>query len=141
MAGFASKMTDARSRRQPVFHIDQYNADYIKVVESDTALEVRTQAGMWLVLEGEQAGQEADRNRIIETRSARMKPNTTAIAVWLHGLCAKGSVKKGENLSRRAIPLLRQNHACVACHGNGPARIGPCHRSRPFTELHRAPAL
>jgi cytochrome c553 len=128
MAGFASKMTDAEIEAAAKYFTSiKYTPNYIKVVESDTAPKVRTQAGMWLVEEGEKAGQEPIGNRIIETpiSSHETEYNRNSRSGFT-AYVPKGSVKKGENLATKGdTDSGGKITACVACHGMDLRGIGP----------------
>jgi len=128
MAGFAQKMTDAEIEAAAKYFTSiKYTPNYIKVVESDTAPKVRTQAGMWLVEEGEKAGQEPIGNRIIETpiNSHETEYNRNSRSGFT-AYVPKGSVKKGENLVTKGdTDSGGKVTACVACHGMDLRGIGP----------------
>jgi cytochrome c553 len=128
MASFAQKMTDAEiDAAAKYFTSIKYTPNYIKVVETDTVPKVRSQAGMWLEIEGEGAGKEAIGSRIIETpiniRETEFLRNSRS---GFTAYVPPGSVKKGETLVTKGDTTSGGKvTACVACHGMDLRGIGP----------------
>ena len=99
MTAFAKAMTDEEIRESAKYFTAIPATSWIKVVESATVPKTRTQGGMFLVLEGADAGSEPIGERIIET------PVNTHETEFLRnsrsGFIAyvpPGSLKKGEAL-------------------------------------------
>jgi cytochrome c553 len=115
MAGFGVAMTDEEIRQSADYFGSLKWAPWIEVVESDTAPKTRPAGGMWLRLEGADAGTEPLGRRIIET------PKNTEYTEKLRnprsGFTAyvpKGSIAKGEALATKPSARTTQ---CTICHG------------------------
>jgi cytochrome c553 len=123
MAGFAKNMTDDEIKAAAKYFSAIPSTPWIKVVESDTVPKTRSQGGMWLVLEGAEAGMEPIGARIIETpvnaddTEVRRNSRSPFIAY-----VPPGSVKKGEALVTTGGGKVT---ACTACHGVDLRGLGP----------------
>jgi cytochrome c553 len=115
MAAFAVAMTDDEIRDSAKYFAAIPWTPWIEVVESATVPKTRAAGGMWLRLEGAEAGMEPIGKRIIET------PNNTEYTERLRnprsGFTAyvpPGSIAKGEALARTGGGKSPQ---CAVCHG------------------------
>jgi len=113
MAGFAVAMTDEEIQQSAEYFASIKWTPWIEVVEAATVPKTRPAGGMWLRLEGAEAGTEPIGNRIIET------PKNTEYTEKLRnprsGFTAyvpPGSIKKGEALANGS-----KTTKCGACHG------------------------
>jgi cytochrome c553 len=96
---------------------------WVRVVESDTAPKTRIAAGMFVALEGEQAGKEPLGQRIIEVPEKGAETDT--LRNPRSGFIAYvpvGSVKKGETLVTTGGGKTTQ---CGVCHGADLEGLGP----------------
>jgi cytochrome c553 len=127
MANFAKSMTDDEIKEAAKYFSSIPATPWIKVVESATVPKTRPQGGMFLRLEGADAGTEPIGNRIIET------PDNTHDTEFLRnprsGFTAyvpPGSLKKGEALVHQGTTASGGKvTACTICHGNDGRGIGP----------------
>jgi len=127
MEHFAKQMTDEEIEAAAKYFAAIPATPWIKVVEADTVPKTRPQGGMFLRLEGEQAGTEPIGARIIET------PDKTHDTEFLRnprsGFTAyvpTGSLKKGEALVRTGVTASGDKvTACTICHGSDLRGIGP----------------
>ena len=115
MAGFGVQMTEDEIRQSADYFSALQWTPWIEVVESDTVPKTRPAGGMWLRLEGADAGTEPLGRRIIET------PKNTEYTEKLRnprsGFTAyvpKGSIAKGETLATKPSTKTTQ---CTICHG------------------------
>ena len=115
MASFGVQMTEDEIRQSADYFSSLQWTPWIEVVESDTAPKTRPSGGMWLRLEGTDAGTEPLGHRIIET------PKNTEYTEKLRnphsGFTAyvpKGSIAKGEALATKPSTKTTQ---CTICHG------------------------
>ena len=115
MAGFAHAMTEQEIRQAAEYFGAMPWTPWIDVVETDTVPKTRIQGGMYLKLEGKNAGTEPLGERIVET------PNSTRDTEKLRnphsGFTAyvpKGSVAKGAALAQTGAGKTTQ---CTICHG------------------------
>jgi cytochrome c553 len=126
MAGFAKQMTDDEIRAAAKYFSAIPATPWIKVVESETAPKTKSQGGMYLTLEGAEAGTEPLGQRIIETPVSAehteylRNPHSSFIAY-----VPPGSVKKGEQLVTTGGGKVT---ACTACHGPDLRGLGPVPR-------------
>jgi cytochrome c553 len=97
---------------------------WIRVVETNTVPKMKSNGGIWVPLEGENAGKEPIGVRIIETPE---KPENTEVLRDPHaGFIAYapvGSVKKGEALVKNGGN--GKTIECTACHGPDLLGVGP----------------
>jgi cytochrome c553 len=123
MASFAKSMTDEEIKEAAKYFSSIPYKPWIKVVESETAPKVRSQAGMWLTLEGPEGGVEPIGARIVETpinaddTEVRRNSRSGFIAY-----VPPGSVKKGEQLVTTGNGKVT---ACTVCHGPDLRGLGP----------------
>jgi cytochrome c553 len=127
MTAFAKTMTDEEIVASAKYFTAIPATPWIKVVESATVPKTRPQGGMFLVLEGAQAGSEPIGERIIET------PVNTHDTEFLRnprsGFIAyvpPGSLKKGEALVMDGVTAAGAKvTACTVCHGPDLRGLGP----------------
>jgi cytochrome c553 len=127
MTHFAKEMTDDEIKVAARYFSSIPATPWIKVVESATVPKTRPQGGMFLRLEGAEAGMEPIGDRIIET------PDKTHDTEFLRnprsGFTAyvpPGSLKQGENLVLNGVTASGAKvTACTACHGTGLRGLGP----------------
>ncbi len=118
MIAFAKAMSDDEIKAAAQYFSSMKWTPWIKVVETDSVPKTRIAGGMFLALEGAEAGKEPIGQRIIEipektedTESLR-NPHSGFIAY-----VPVGSVRKGEALARTA--------QCTLCHGANLEGLGP----------------
>lgn len=115
MAAFAHEMTDEEMQQAAEYFAAIDWSPWIEVVETDTVPTTRIQGGMYLVLEGADAGTEPLGNRIVETPKnaeyTEMLRNPRS-GFWAY--VPKGSVGKGEELATTGSGKTTQ---CTVCHG------------------------
>jgi cytochrome c553 len=126
MAGFAKAMTDDEIKAAAKYFSAIPVRSWIKVVEADTVPKTKPVNGLFVTLEGGEAGTEPIGDRIIEV------PANTEAAEFLRdshsGFIAyvpPGSVKKGETLVTTGAGKVT---ACTACHGVDLKGLGPVPR-------------
>ena len=127
MAAFAKTMTDEEIQAAARYFTSIPASPWIKVVESATVPKTKPQGGMFLTLEGADAGVEPIGDRIIET------PVSTHDTEFLRnsrsGFIAHvppGSIKKGEALVMNgAAADGGKVTACTVCHGPELRGLGP----------------
>jgi cytochrome c553 len=123
MGNFAKAMTDEEIRAAAKYFTSIPAAPWIKVVESATVPKTKPQNGMFLTLEGAEAGVEPIGERIIETPVSAH--DTEFLRNPRSGFIAyvpPGSVKKGEALVTTGNGKIT---ACTACHGVDLKGLGP----------------
>src|SRR5262249_20874321 len=118
MSSFAKSMSDEEIVTAARYFTSIPATPWIKVVEAENVPKTRPQGGMFLTLEGNDAGTEAIGNRIIETPVSAhdteflRNPRSSFVAY-----VPPGSVKKGEAL---AVNGTTGNGgkitACTSCH-------------------------
>jgi cytochrome c553 len=117
MITFAKAMTEQEIQQAATYFSSMKWTPWIKVVESETAPKVRSAGGLYIPLEGDQAGMEPIGNRIVEvpvnaehTESLR-DPHSPFIAYVPPGSVAKGKdlVTTGGN---------GKTIQCTICHGD-----------------------
>ena len=123
MIAFAKAMTDDEIKAAATYFSSIPWTPWIRVVESATVPKTRIAGGMFLALEGAEAGKEPIGQRIIEvpektedTESLR-NPHSGFIAY-----VPQGSVKKGEALVTTGAGKTTQ---CAVCHGPALEGLGP----------------
>jgi cytochrome c553 len=127
MTAFAKSMTDEEIKVSAQYFTSLRATPWIKVVESATVPKTKPQGGMFLVVEGTDAGVEPIGERIIET------PEKTHDTEFLRnprsGFIAyvpPGSLKKGEALVVNGVTSSGSNvTACTVCHGPDLRGLGP----------------
>ena len=125
MINFAKAMTDQEMREAAQYYAAQKWTPWIRVVESAQAPKVRSQAGMWIPLQGADAGMEPIGNRIIETPenpeyAEKMRSARSGFVAYV----PVGSVAKGQALVNNGDPS-RGIIACTVCHGGDLHGINP----------------
>jgi cytochrome c553 len=127
MAGFAKEMTDEEIKAAARYFSAIPATPWIKVVESETAPKTKAQGGMFLTLEGAEAGSEPIGARIIETPISAhdteflRNPRSSFVAY-----VPPGSLKKGEALVVNGVTASGDKvTACTACHGPDLRGLGP----------------
>jgi cytochrome c553 len=118
MIAFAKAMTDDEIKATAAYFSSIKWSPWIRVVETDTVPKTRIAGGMFLVLEGADAGKEPIGQRIIET--PEKTEETEVLRNPRSGFIAyvpPGSVKKGEALARTG--------QCTLCHGASLEGLGP----------------
>jgi cytochrome c553 len=127
MAGFAREMTDEEIKAAANYFTSISAAPWIKVVESATVPKTKPQNGMFLMLDGGEAGVEPIGERIIETPvSAReteflRNPRSSFIA-----FVPPGSLERGKALVMNGVTAAGAKvTACTACHGGDLRGLGP----------------
>ena len=127
MEHFAKQMTDAEIESVAKYFTSIPATPWIKVVEADTVPKTRPQGGMYLVVEGAEAGQEPIGNRIIETPVSAhdtefLRNPRSSFTAYV----PPGSLKKGEALVREGTTASgKKVTACTICHGSDLRGLGP----------------
>jgi cytochrome c553 len=116
-------MTDDEIKAAATYFSSMKWTPWIRVVETDTVPKTRIAGGMFLTLEGAEAGKEPIGQRIIEvpeknedTENLR-NPHSGFIAY-----APPGSIKKGETLVTTGAGKTTQ---CAVCHGQDLEGLGP----------------
>ncbi|HEY7442437.1 MAG TPA: c-type cytochrome [Vicinamibacterales bacterium] len=118
MIAFVKAMTDDEIKASAEYFSKIKWTPWIRVVETDTVPKTRIAGGMFLVLEGADAGKEPIGQRIIETpekteETERLRNPRSGFIAYV----PRGSVKKGEALARAG--------QCALCHGAELEGLGP----------------
>src|SRR5262245_19122806 len=127
MTAFAKSLTDEEIKVTAQYFTSIRATPWIKVVESQTVPKTKPQGGMFLTLEGAEAGTEPIGDRIIET------PEKTHDTEFLRnprsGFIAyapPGSLQKGEALVVNGVTSKGGKvTACTICHGTDLRGMGP----------------
>jgi cytochrome c553 len=125
MINFTKQMTDQEMREAAAYYAAQKWTPWIRVVESAQAPKVRSQAGMWIPLQGADSGMEPIGMRIIETPenpeyAEKMRSARSGFVAYV----PVGSVAKGQQLVTNGDPS-RGIIACTVCHGGDLHGIQP----------------
>src|SRR5437867_7515900 len=123
MISFAKAMTDDEIKAAATYFSSMKWTPWIRVVETDTVPKTRIAVGMFLVLEGAEAGKEPIGQRIIE--APEKTEDTEALRNPRSGFVAyvpTGSLKKGETLVTTGAGKTTQ---CAVCHGANLEGLGP----------------
>jgi cytochrome c553 len=115
MAAFAHAMTDEEMAQAAEYFGSMQWSPWIEVVETDTVPKTRVQGGMYLKLDGAQAGTEPLGQRIVEMpKNAEYteKLRNSHSGFWAY--VPKGSIAKGETLATTGAGKTTQ---CSVCHG------------------------
>jgi cytochrome c553 len=123
MAAFAKAMTDEEIRATAKYFGSMKWTPWIRVVETDTVPKTRIAGGMFLALEGAEAGKEPIGQRIIEV--PEKLEDTELLRNPRSGFIAyvpQGAVKKGQALVAAASNKTVQ---CGICHGSDLEGLGP----------------
>jgi cytochrome c553 len=127
MTAFAKTMTDEEIREAAKYFTSIPASPWIKVVESATVPKTKAQGGMFLTLDGAEAGVEPIGERIIETPVSAH--DTEFLRNPRSGFIAyvpPGSLKKGEALVMNGVTAAGGRvTACTACHGADLRGLGP----------------
>jgi cytochrome c553 len=118
MIAFAKAMTDDEIKAAAEYFVSMKWSPWIKVVETDTVPKTRIVTGMFLALEGADAGKEPIGQRIIEV--PENGEETEILRNPRSGFIAyvpRGSIKKGDALATQG--------KCVLCHGPNLEGLGP----------------
>jgi cytochrome c553 len=130
MASFTKSMTEEEMKQAAAFFSSIPAAPWVKVVESETAPKVRSQAGLFLALEGDQAGTEPIGNRIVEVpqdnRDAEFLRNShTGFIAYV----PPGSLNSGRSLVAQGTTSGGATVTpCTVCHGPTLRGLGPVPR-------------
>jgi cytochrome c553 len=118
MIQFAKAMTDDEIKAAATYFSSMKWTPWVKVVETNDVPKTRIAGGMFIAVEGAEAGKEPIGQRIIEvpenaeqTETLR-NPRSSFIAY-----VPAGSIKKGEAIATRG--------QCAVCHGENLTGIGP----------------
>jgi cytochrome c553 len=118
MIAFAKGMTDDEIEAAATYFSSMKWTPWVKVVETDSVPKTRIAGGLFIALNGADAGKEAIEGRIIEVpengEATEMLRNPRSAFV---AYVPKGSVKKGEDLATQG--------KCSMCHGENLAGLGP----------------
>lgn len=126
MEVFAKAMTDEEIHAAAAYFSALPVPRTTKVVEAKTTPKTKMSGGLFIALEGAEAGTEALGNRIIEMPvnahdfEVTLNPRQTYIAY-----VPPGSLKKGKNLVKTGAGKVTP---CVACHGADLRGLGPIPR-------------
>ena len=115
MAAFAHAMTDEEMMQAAEYFGAMQWSPWIDVVETDTAPKTRVAGGMYLKLDGAEAGTEPLGRRIVEMpKNAEYteKLRNSHSGFWAY--VPKGSVAKGKTLASTGAGKTTQ---CTVCHG------------------------
>lgn len=118
MVSFAKAMTDEEIRAVATYFSSMKWTPWVRVVEADSVPKTRIAGGMFIPIEGADAGKEAIGRRIIEV--PEHVEATEALRDPRSGFVAyvpTGSVKKGETLATQG--------KCALCHGENLDGLGP----------------
>ena len=118
MIAFAKGMTDDEIKAAATYFSSMKWTPWVKVVEADSVPKTRIPGGLFIAVEGADAGKEAINGRIIEvpengdaTETLR-NPRSPFVAY-----VPRGSLKKGEQIAAQG--------KCSMCHGEDLAGLGP----------------
>ncbi len=127
MHSFAKMMTDDEIKAAAKYFTSIPATSWIKVVESATVPKTKPQGGMFLTLEGAEAGVEPIGDRIIET--PEKAHDTEFLRNPRSGFIAyvpPGSLKQGGDLIMNGVTSSGGKvTACTACHGVDLRGLGP----------------
>jgi cytochrome c553 len=124
MIAFAKAMTDDEIKATAMYFSSMKWTPWIHVVEADTVPKTRIAGGMFLTLEGEQAGKEPIGQRIIEApEKGEETENLRNPRSGFVAYVPTGSIKKGETLVVSGGS--GKTTACAVCHGAKLEGLGP----------------
>jgi len=123
MIAFAKAMTDDEIKATAVYFSSMKWTPWVRVVETDTVPKTRIAAGLFLPLEGADAGREPIGQRIIEVpesveQSETLRNPRSGFIAYV----PPGSIKKGETLAATGAGKTVQ---CAVCHGANLEGMGP----------------
>jgi cytochrome c553 len=127
MAAFAKAMTDDEIQSAAKYFTSIPASPWIKVVESATVPKTKPQGGMFLTLDGADAGTEPIGDRIIETpvnahETEFLRNSRSGFIAYV----PPGSIKRGEALVMNgAASDGGKVTACTVCHGPELRGLGP----------------
>jgi cytochrome c553 len=124
MAMIAKALTPAEIKEAAEYFAKMKWTPWIRVVETTTVPKMRSAGGIWVPLEGENAGKEPIGMRVIET--PEKVENTEFLRDPRSGFIAYvpvGSIKKGEALVKTGGN--GRTIECAACHGADLMGLGP----------------
>jgi cytochrome c553 len=127
MAGFAKSMTDEEIKAAATYFTSIPATPWIKVVEAALVPKTRGAGGMFLTLEGAEAGTEPIGTRIIETpenahETEFLRNSRSGFIAYM----PPGSLKKGEALVMNGVTASGGKvTACTVCHGPDLRGLGP----------------
>jgi cytochrome c553 len=118
MIAFAKAMTDDEIKATAAYFASMKWTPWVKVVETDSVPKTRIAGGMFIPVEGADAGKEAIGARIIEVpenteQTETLRNPRSAFVAYV----PTGSIKKGEALATRG--------QCALCHGKNLEGLGP----------------
>jgi len=126
MAGFTKSMTDEDIKQAATYFTAIPATQWVRVVEAGTVPKSQPQGGIWIPVEGNNAGTEPIGNRIIE--SPEKVHDTEYLRNPRSGFVAyvpPGSLGKGKSLVENGITASGSRvTACTICHGNDLRGIG-----------------
>jgi cytochrome c553 len=125
MINFAKAMTEQEIQESAAYYASMKWTPWIKVQEVAQVPKMRSQAGMWLPLEGANAGMEPIGMRVIEMpdnveQVEKMRSPRTGFTAYV----PVGSVAKGQALVMNGDPA-RGIVACTVCHGGDLHGVAP----------------
>jgi len=124
MADIAKSMTPEEMKAAADYFAAIKWTPWIRVVETNTVPKMRSAGGIWVPLEGAEAGKEPIGMRVIETpenpeRTEILRDPRSGFIAYV----PPGSVKKGENLVKTGGN--GRTVECGACHGADLMGLGP----------------
>src|SRR5262245_35320568 len=123
MAGFAKAMSDAEIKAAAEYFGAIKWTPWIRVVETNEVPKSRIAGGMFIALEGAEAGKEPIGQRIIEVpEKAEDTENLRNPRSGFVAYVPRGAIKKGEALVMNASNKTTQ---CGVCHGPNLEGLGP----------------
>ena len=123
MVSFAKAMTEDEIQAAATYFSSMKWTPWIKVVETDTVPKTRSQGGMWIPLDGAQAGTEPIGNRVVEVPdNARFTETLRNPHSPFTAYVPKGAVAKGKDLVTTGGN--GKTIACTVCHGDDLNGIG-----------------
>jgi cytochrome c553 len=126
MAGFAKAMTDEEIKQAAKWFSSVPFTPWVKVIESAKVPKARPQGGLFLKLEGAEAGEEPIGDRILEVpEDAHQTEYLRNTHSGYIAYVSPGSLKKGEALVRNGVTADGGKvTACTVCHGADLRGIG-----------------
>jgi cytochrome c553 len=123
MIAFVKAMTDDEIKATAKYFSSMKWTPWIRVVETDTVPKTRIAAGLFLPLEGTDAGREPIGQRIIEVpenveQTETMRSPRSGFVAYV----PTGSIRKGETLATTGSGKTVQ---CALCHGANLEGLGP----------------
>jgi cytochrome c553 len=127
MAGFARAMTDEEIKQAATWFSSTAFTPWIKVVEAAMVPKARPVAGLFIKLEGAEAGEEPINDRILEVpedghQTEYLRDPHSGYVAYV----PPGSLKKGEALVRNGVTSDGGKVTpCTVCHGPDLRGLGP----------------